>query len=106
MICFDHDTHFSTRTRAVNVRPKGRPVIDSTRKPRNSSVGRHTKISTTTPIRDQKDELDVGITGALMVSPTKAIHGLVTPSIASEGEESGEGSSRPKKKAKKLFSTS
>ncbi|CAM9308136.1 unnamed protein product [Ectocarpus fasciculatus] len=89
-----------------DTRPKGRPVIDSTRKPRNSSVGRHTKTSTTTPIRDQEDELDVGITGALMVSPTKAIHGLVTPSIASEGEESGEGSSRPKKKAKKLFSTS
>ncbi|CAN0509404.1 unnamed protein product [Ectocarpus sp. 12 AP-2014] len=39
-----------------------------------------------------------------MVSPTKAIHGVVTPSIGSEGEVSGDGSSRPKKRAKKLFS--
>ncbi|CAM9176054.1 unnamed protein product [Ectocarpus sp. 6 AP-2014] len=87
------------------VRPKEHPVRDSTRKPRNSSVGRHTEISTTTPIREQEDELDVGITSALMVSPTKAIHGVVTPSIGSGGEVSGEGSSRPRKRAKKLFST-
>ncbi|CAB1114152.1 unnamed protein product [Ectocarpus sp. CCAP 1310/34] len=87
------------------VRPKGHPVSDSTRKSRNSSAGRHTKISTITPIREHEDYLDVGITSALMVSPTKAIHGVVTPSIGSEGGVSGEGSSRPKKRAKKLFSS-
>lgn len=105
MLCFDHDTHFPTRTHAVNIRPKGQPVSGSTGKPRNSSLGRRTKISTIAPIREQEDELAQGITGALMVSPTKAVHDVVTPSVGCEGEVSGEGSSRPKKRAKKLFST-
>lgn len=56
------------------------------------------------PGSDEEDaELDGGITSALMVSPTKAMPGMVavTPSEDSEGTAEPP---RPKKRAKRLFS--
>lgn len=60
-----------------------------------------------TPTRRQDGEIDGSITSALMVSPTKALPGVVTPSVDSDAIGAGDGeSSRPKKIAKRLFSTS
>lgn len=57
----------------------------------------------TTPVRKQESQPDGDLTSALMVSPTKAV-GIVTPLINSDGRGSGGGeSSRPEKRAKKLF---
>ncbi|CAM9795518.1 unnamed protein product [Scytosiphon promiscuus] len=60
---------------------------------------------TTTPGRKGEDEHDGGVTGALVVSPTKAIPGVVTPSMETGGRRSGEESSRPKKRTKRLILT-
>ncbi len=54
----------------------------------------------TTPTR-QDGDMDGSITSELMVSPTKALPGVVTPSIDSNA---GGESPRPKKIAKRLFS--
>lgn len=58
-----------------------------------------------TPVGKQEGQPDGDLTNALMVSPTKGIR-VVTPLIDSDGRECGEEeSSRPKKRAKRLFST-
>lgn len=59
----------------------------------------------TTPDSKQEGRLDDDLTSALTVSPTKVV-GVVTPMINSNVRDSDDGeSSRPKKRAKRLFST-
>ncbi|CAM9152087.1 unnamed protein product [Hapterophycus canaliculatus] len=58
---------------------------------------------TTALTRKKEVELDGGVTGALVVSPTKAIPGVVTPLMQTGGRGLGEESSGSKKKTKRLF---
>lgn len=105
---------FNAASFTISCRPADRPANKPTsmprmrtkrsiRTPKATSLDDELK---TTPVRKQERELDGSITSALMVSPTKAIPGVVTPSIDSDQvSSSGEESSRPKKRAKRLFST-
>lgn len=120
--------HFFLRPLLLNHRPSSRSASNATFKP-----GTWTKTSSRTPsIRgsassamgnaaaqeslshddaplprcNEDNERDGGITSALMVSPTKAIPGMVvTPSTETEDGSCVE-PPRPKKRAKRLFSAS
>lgn len=86
-----------------------KPRIQTKRVSRTPAATAEEEDLRTTPVRNQESQLDGDddgdLTSALMVSPTKVI-GIVTPLTDSDGRGSGDGeSSRPKKRAKRLFST-